>query len=267
MWIKSLTIIDAPFFNPDTQFNFARANILYGDNGTGKSLAIELLYCALSGQCIPRFKSETIIFEVSLSNPVFDKVKCKIENNTVLYEIDGKHLSFSPFNLDVIFLHNYKKHQLKVGDDIDCFQRYLYLDREQIKNIISAVDISNGFFVKQIDLKIRRSRPYEKIDLKVKFRDQTEHIVPFAQLSQSEQLSIILDLIINHVKMVSQYRNVIMLVDNCEIDLYSEDGKNHYIELLQNNSIHFQSIITAIRDDGFSALPGWNILKLHKPKK
>lgn len=269
LWIQSITILQAPFFSPGTTFNLAQANILYGSNSTGKSLTIEMLYCALSGQCIPRFKDTTIIFELSLSNPVLDKVTCTITHNSVYYDINGHRLSFSPFNIDVIFIHNLNPHPHTKGDDIDFIQRFVYLTRNQIKNIIQAIDLTHGYFASRLRLDIKRSRPYETIDLRVTRRDERQYGSEpwhFCQLSGSEQISIIFDLMINHVRAESQYRNIIMLVDNIEMDLFSQDGQNHFIELLQNNAIHFQSIITAVKDHGFSAQPGWNIIHLpHTP--
>lgn len=269
LWISSIKIIKAPFLPSNLILNFARANILYGQNGTGKSLIVEILYCILTGECIPRFRNKEIEIEIHLSNKVFENIHCSIKNNRVSYSLKDKVLSFCPFSMDVVYFHEYKHTYRRQGDDIDYFCRYTNLDREQVKLMIETIDMSNGSIANELSLKTIRNKPYEKVEIMVRRRDahhKDSHPWYFSQLSQTEQSRIMLELLINYLRNVSQYRPISFFIDSSEFYVYDDSIQNRYWSILQENSTHFQTIMTVLPRNNVTAvgLPGWNIITFSK---
>lgn len=262
-WIKSIEIIKSPILKENVIFNFSKTTILYGINGTGKSILIEYIVSALRGICTKRLSKGFSKMEIVLSNPVMSKIMCLFENGIVRYEIDGKRLPFCPFRMELIYLHEQERRNNK-RDDLTYLNQYIDCDRDEIRRIIEGCDLTSGYLVEKAWLKERRMRPYKQTTIKLHKKGNALIDWDFSQFSGQESRSVFLDLLIGYLTEMSRYKNAIFIVDWSEFQIFDNSIKLHYVQLLQKSGLHFQTIMTSHSLWKDVDLSAWNITKLTK---
>ena len=262
MWLKKLTVLDSPILKTGVAYDFTKSTIIAGSNGAGKSVLIEYIYTALTGECLPRLEKSHVELNIEMSNPLWQTVLCIIDNGIVKYIVSNQELSFCPFTIDVIYLRD-SKGRIK-GDKIDWICAQLGKDRRFVKALIEGADLSDSCIVKKASMETIRKKPYETIRVKLQKKDDMDESCHWSleQFSGTETYSVVFDLIVGYMRQVSRYKNTIFLFDWSCIHAFFGDLMNHYFKLFYDSSNYFQTIAvmhTLWDDVDWS---GWNTIKM-----
>lgn len=260
-WIKSVCIKKSPILKENTQFNFSKTTILYGTNSTGKSILIEYIVSALRGVCTDRLSKGVSELEIELSNPVMSKVLCLFENGVIRYEIDGKKMPFCPFRIELIYLHELVRLTNR-GDDLTILMQYIDCSRDEIRRIVEGCDLVSGYLVEKAWLEERRLKPYKQTTIKLHKKGDSSIDWSYCQFSGQESRSVFLDLLIGYMTEMSRYKNAIFIMDWNDFQTLDDEIKTHYLQLLQQSGLHFQTIMTSHSLWDNVDLRAWNITKL-----
>ena len=264
MWLKKLIVQISPILKKGVTYDFTKSTIITGTNSVGKSVLIEYIYTALTGECLARLEKSHVELSIEMSNPVWQTVLCTIDNGTVKYKVGDQELSFCPFTIDVIYLRDSKGH-IK-GDKIDWIRAQLGKDRKFVKALIDGADLSNSYIVEKASMETIRKKPYETIRVKLRKKNDLDDDYHWSleQFSGTETYSVVFDLVVGYMRLVSRYRNTLFLFDWSYIHSFCGDLMNHYFKLFHNSSNYFQTIAvmhTLWKDVNWS---GWNLIKMTK---
>ena len=199
-----------------------------------------------------------------MSNPVWQIVRCTINNGTVKYKIGNEELSFCPFAIDVIFLRD-GKGSIK-GDLINWICAQLGKDRIFVKALVDGADLSDSYIVKKACMEIIRKKPYETIRIKLQKKDDDTDSCHWIleQFSETETYSVVFDLVVGYMRKVSRYKNTLFLFDWSCINTFCGDLMNYYFKIFHNSSNYFQTI--AVMHTLWLGVDwsGWNTIKMTK---
>lgn len=244
MWIRSFKIIHSPLLKDNVQFDLTKTTLVNGSNGVGKSLLVEYVYTTLTGKCTSRLSKGESEVKIQLSNPVRSDITCKIRNGKISYIINGQTTMFCPFNIDVFYIQDTNGNTK--GDCINRICKVIGRNREFTKLMIEGCNLEKGYIITNAILKTVRTKPYEKMTIKVKKKkdepDGPEY--KFECLSGTEQRSTIIDWVVEYLTQMSKYKNILLLMDWNEFQTFDSDMKNHFLAFIHNASSCFQSIIT-----------------------
>ena len=170
-WIKKIKILKSPILKEGVVCDFTKNSIIFGGNSSGKSLLIEYIYSALTGHVVKRLKGQNIMLQISLSNPIWKDVICTLKDEMISYKVGDQHLTFCPFSVDVVYLQEpNKRHR---GDWINWIALQLGQNRTFVKRLIEGADLSNGFIACEAKMKLKRARPYEKMEILINLKSAT----------------------------------------------------------------------------------------------
>ena len=264
MWLKKLIVQNSPILKTGVTYDFTKSTIITGTNNAGKSVLIEYIYTALTGECLARIEKSNVELSIEMSNPVLQTVLCTIDNGTVKYKVGDQELSFCPFAIDVIYLRDSKGH-IK-GDMIEWIRAQLGKDRRFVKALIDGADLSSSYIVKKARMETIREKPYETVRVKLQKKDDLDEGCHWSleQFSGTETYSVVFDLVVGYMRHVSRYKNTLFLFDWSHIHEFCGDLMNHYFKLFYNSSNYFQTI--AVMHTLWEGVDwsGWNTIEMTK---
>lgn len=264
LWIKRITVEESDLLKNGVVYDFTKSTIIIGNNGTGKSIMMEYIYTALTGECGIRLNKSRVVLTIELSNPVWQKVKCVIDNGSVKYKIGGNEITFCPFTIDVVFIRDCDK--TANGDLINWIMIQLQRDRQFVKNLIDGADLSESNIVSKVWMETVRTKPYEYIRIRLlkKSDDDFNNHWALEQFSGTEKYSVVFDLVLGYMKNLSRYKNTLFLVDWSYVNNFDNKLKNHYFHIFHNSCNYFQTVVamhTLWEEVDWS---GWNMIKMTK---
>ena len=264
MWIKQIKILESPILKEGLVYDFTKNTILFGGNGSGKSVLIEYIYSALTGNIVKRMRGKKVVLQITLSNPIWKDVVCTIQDETIKYNVGKEALTFCPFSVDVIYLQDEKVRPK--GDLINWIGQQMDKDRFFVKHLIEGSDLSHGYVASWASMKLVRSKPYETIDILVKKNTDSDNEKPWVlgQFSGTERSSLVFDLVVGYLRKLSRYRNTLLLIDWPYFNHFDSSSMSYYYKLFHDSSSYFQSI-TAMHSqwDGVD-WTGWNVIKMDR---
>lgn len=262
MWLKKITIIASPILKTGVTYDFTKSTIITGGNSVGKTILIEYIYTALTGECLIRSQNTHWEICIELSNPVLQPVLCIIDNGTVRYIINNQELSFCPFTIDVIYLRDSKG--IIKGDMINWIRAQLGKDRRFVKALVDGADLKDSYVVKKTRMETIREKPYETIRIKLQKIDDPDDNCNWCleQFSETETSSVVFDLVIGYLRSVSRYKNTLFLLDWKYIHTFCGELMNHYFKLFHNSSNHFQTIAAMHTLWSGVDWSGWNLIEM-----
>lgn len=266
LWVKRIIVEESVILKKGVTYDFTKSTIIYGNNGTGKTVLMEHIYTALTGECVIRPEGSRSVLSIELSNPVWQTVKCFIDNGIVRYQIGGEIITFCPFAIDVIYLRNY--HKTYKGDLIDWIGLQLRKDRHFVKNLVDGADMSESYLVSKAWIEIVRTCPYERARVGLIKKDDKGYNYHWhlEQFSGSELSSFVFDLLVGYMKQLSRYKNTLFLVDWSDINIFGSELLNHYFRLFYNSGSYFQTIVTMHTLWGNVDWSGWNMITMTMEK-
>lgn len=262
LWIKRITVQSSPILKNGVSYDFTKSTIIAGTNGVGKSVLMEYIYTALTGEDVCRTDTPCVELCIEMSNPVWLTVTCIIEKGTVRYKVGEKVLTFCPFAIDVIYLRD-SRGSIK-GDMINWIGGQIGKDRLFVKAMIEGADISDSCIIKNARIETVRHKPYEKVRVlmqKIDDNDDNYHWT-LEQFSGTETYSVVFDLVVGYLRQVARYRNALLLMDWTYVHTFCGDLMNYYFKLFHKSSNYFQTIAamhTLWKDVDWA---GWNLIKM-----
>jgi|Go1ome_4_1110791.scaffolds.fasta_scaffold00603_2 hypothetical protein len=262
LWIKKVVVLDSPILKAGLCYDFTKSTIIEGTNGAGKSVLVEYIYAALTGECVKRMRGTHVVLSIELSNPVWQSVTCTIDNGTVKYKVGEKELAFCPFSVDVVYLRDYDGPTK--GDLIDWMGNQLGKDRQFVKALIEGADLSSSYVVKKVRMETVRKHPYETIRVCLQKINDAEDDCHWhlEQFSGTERCSVLFDLVVGYMRSVSRYKNTLFLFDWSYINMFSGSILNHYFKVFHNSCNYFQTIVAMHTLWEGVDWSGWNLIKM-----
>lgn len=259
-WINSIEILGGIFRMP-LKINLGKVTLLTGGNGTGKSTIIEILSSIFSQKIEKRWNEPEIEFSafISLDNPVLSKFKSIIKNNQLYYEIKNETQPFVPYDFFVLCLRDVKARSKT--DDLKEIAECLGLERSFVKSMLLTTGVKHGLRTKEVRIREVRTKPYLDDRLEILFDDHDE-FHPFSGYSSTEQSSIILDITISFALEMSRFKSVLLLIDWRDLYSFSDTTIKPYLDYLQRNDAHFQTVLVSHNERISLDWSGWVNAKL-----
>lgn len=262
-WVKSIEI-DTPTRFKVKKIDLSKLSVLLGNNGTGKSIFIELLYMALTGETLDRWRNHKWEYKLCVDSPILSKLSVTADKGVITYKRSSTLLYNFPLKYDVVYIRDGKRHY----DDLTYIGNVLGVSRDVVRAMLDSCQWKNCGFVKSVSIKDVRIRPYK--ESRVLVRRKGKHLSdwdqPFTGLSDSEQICVILDLVTNCMEMMSQYRPSILLIDWSAFYCCDDAIKNWYLEMFKSSQTHFQTIIATHTKWSDVNWTGWSIVDLNEKK-
>lgn len=142
-----------------------------------------------------------------------------------------------PYRYNLIFLEK----DLEIGkDDVKIIADCIGYNRDYMLGILKHLELSSHLFATKIKLDYPRRR--KKPDVIVEFDG---HFRPFRMLSTSEQVLVILDIVLSHAKDLSAFQPVVLLVDWRTLHHLQKYNMAKVVGFLRSTQTSFQSIIVS----------------------
>lgn len=261
-WIKHIKVLKSPNIHHGKEINLGRTTILHGTNSTGKSTIIEYLYSLLSGKVLDRWGDKSIHLSIDFSNPVQKTVLSKLEYGKCIHTIDDKSMPNFPYPFEFIYVGEGQSYS-QCKDDVDYLSKMFISSRDFIKSMVETVDLSQALFTSCAKLQYVRNKPYEICNIQIRKKDDSreDDYWSFGQLSSTEKASVIFDLVIGYLRIISNYQSSILLIDNELVFHFTDDLFSTYLQQLQENSYLFQTIIASHKRWGDLTWSGWSYVE------
>lgn len=210
LWIRDINISPiVRLFPSGMNLHCAKVNVLYGTNGSGKTTIIEQLTSAFSGKLFDRWKTTPIDMDITMDNPVVSSFNISIKSQNINYNINGTDLPLCPYNLKVFHLRDPMQRTPKPDqDDFNQIAWLLNLPRDMVRHICLK-PLKDTSFVDSTTCKTIRRKPYLIEKLLVHRKNFPTFL--FQQLSGTEQIRTILDILISFITDFSKYHPVLFL--------------------------------------------------------
>lgn len=156
-WVSYIKVIQSPMFSKELTLNLGKVTFVYGNNGTGKSIIVNLLYSVYSQDLLPAWKKHKTQFkiETALDNPVLSKIGVDIEDGKMTYQFGKLIFPFVPYDFKVICLTGNLK---ALRDDVETISRCLGLERDYFIQIISTIGLKHALRTKYIEIRNIRKK-------------------------------------------------------------------------------------------------------------
>ncbi len=262
-WINSFKLVKSTLFKNPLEILLGKVTFLFGENNSGKSLIVDVLYAALTQELEPRLNRRdfSATCQIEFDNPVLSKIKVEMDHTgEVRYEAKNLNEAFLPYPIRVLFLRNELEMQKDhIGEIADC----LRLSRAFLLTHIRNLELSDSLYAEGIRVVPGRRKPYLIDELTVRTASSKDFYMPFGSLSSSEQFLTVVDILIALANSLAAFQTVFLLIDWA--DLFHLDKKNmsRVMEHLRSKSSRFQSLVVSPHPYPHIDWTGWGIANLH----
>jgi len=256
-WINYLKISGTIFKSP-LEINLGKVTLVTGENGTGKSTIVEILYSYFEQKILPRWNKPKFTFstEINLDNPVLSTFTATIKNNQLFYSIKKEQQPFVPYDFFVLYLRETIHSNT---DDLKTIADCFGLDRAFVKSMLTTSGIKHGLRTKRMEIEETRAKPYPVDKLKVDVGNWWPQ--SFGSCSGTEKSSVILDIAISFATEISKFKSVLLLIDWSPTYSFDDLNIKKYLDYLQSTQAHFQTIFVSHNPRPKLDWSGWAIAK------
>ncbi|WP_231461687.1 hypothetical protein [Pedobacter sp. Leaf132] len=261
-WINAFSITNSSLFSASLKIMLGKVNFIVGDNNTGKSLIMDVIYATLTRQLEPRLHRRNFRAECMLEfdNPILPRAEISMNHTgEFVYQMKDSKEAFLPYHINVLFLRNeltYSK------DDLGDITKCLRLSRSFLKTHLQNLDLKDGLYAKGIQIVERRRKPYQIDLLYVRTESSKDFYMPFRDLSSSEKFLTIVDILVSLANHLAAFQTVLLLVDWNDLFHFDKDNMSKVLELLRSKSSMFQSIVASPHSYLDVDWTGWVIANL-----
>lgn len=266
-WINSIQIKESPVWKTGIKVNLGKVTHLYGNNGTGKSALVEYLSSCFKQEIHPRWKASEINMEVNMDNPVIRNFEFLMNNRGINYVLNKETIPFVPYDIQIIMPCSDVNESI---DDIEYISKTLGFPEEQIYRILSTTGVKNGLFTEAVRIEEETDEDDDTRvlrNLKVTKKDERSLEWAYEQLSDTEQTSVLLDLLISFTTELCKYRSILLILDWKPILSFKEETIRPYLEYLMSPEAHFQTIYVTPNPSESTAWLGWTLAELKESPK
>ncbi|GEP52751.1 hypothetical protein FNO01nite_34230 [Flavobacterium noncentrifugens] len=241
-WVSSIKVIQSSIFKNTLTLDLGKVTFVYGENGVGKTVLVNLLKSIFSQKIISSWKQNSIKFNVesTLDNPVLSKIDVEIEHGKMTYQIGKSKFPFVPYDFNVIYLYGKLK---PLRDDIETIAHCLDISRDYLIQIISTIGLNFALRTKHIEIRHVRKKPYVVDRIYVDIGNGW--VQSFGSCSSTEQASVVLDIVFSLASEMSKFKSVLMLIDWLPLLWFDDSNIQKYIDFLQSPECHFQTVFVA----------------------
>ena len=261
-FVQALTIAESALFVPNTRIELAKATLVIGANGSGKTAICEWLYSLASPVRLLRWakrsSSPALDLEVSFSAPIKRTLHVSVPEKIPQLELDGVRVAANPLPIAVTYLE--KSDSSTFVDDLDMACTVLGIDKGEAQTLASFID-SQSVFLSAAEWRRERDD-----DGKWGFRLYVQpkngaSMRQFGSLSGSEKNRALLDLAIARAKLTAAFVPSLLLVEVSGLSL-DWGSLRPYMEIFSQSRTPFQTVITSweltAEMEGF----GWQVYRI-----
>lgn len=235
-------------------------NIIKGGNGVGKTLILELIASLTNSKVLKRWVNDgrskvNSFYTIEYFKEESEKFTISIDkDNTFVYEYNDAILPFLAPSMKIIFLkQSYWKFVNSLTNkirnqysNIDLLAKYFKLKKKEFISVVGSIMRNKKFFCNDISIDL------EEEQLLVSMFGN--HSFYFNQLSEGEQIRVLLELTLKIASYYSKFNSTILLIDNAALLSLDKTGLNNLFKVIQNEKFQFQFIITTLDNDDYDYL-------------
>jgi hypothetical protein len=251
-WIEELEVRSNPLFSQPAVLRFAKANILSGDNGTGKTALCEWIVGAFDTRSLGRWQSwgrkAALQYTLKYSDTHSHLLGVHASGNDVSFSLDGIRHPFNPVPFSVVLFRDVRRRKIST---VRRLALQLGVEPFIVRNLASEVVQNSGTRVKNITIR--------KFDIPQVDVVGTHPGLSYDVLSRGEQASVDLEFAIALARVNSVFRPTLLLVDStiAQLDRVLLQG---YLERLQSVESRFQTVV--VTPERNVRWKGWQVIRL-----
>jgi len=239
---------------------FTDRNIIRGDNGTGKTLILELIASLNDKSNLDRWisnrrKKVNSFFDIYYFKNQPDKFSISIDSrNKVAYSFNDNPIPFLVPTMHILFLKQSFSHFLRDMPEeekekksiIQLLSQYFNLTKDEFINVLGTIMRSKKYFCNDINFNT------SKDDLKIKFYStHNSPILSFGALSGGEKERVLLEITLKIANYFAKFNSTILLIENTAFNTIDFAGINHLFDIIKNEKPNFQFFFTTIEKDRY----------------
>ena len=261
-WIHEVAIIKTPLFRPNQKIPFAKLNLIYGDNATGKTALTEWVAGFFDCTAMKRWMGtgdETGPLQVQLSmlNPKPHRIGLEVALDAVSYSVEGRSVAFVPIGLRIIRLSAIKYNIYE--DDLTSLSKALSLPTHIVRNLAQEIQMFPHAKVSNIKFSPSdEGQVYLHCDV-----SGTAQNLGIGALSGREVERVYLEFATAAARLSGRYSPTLLILDGCPSIIFDSffDFYSHHLLDPENQ---FQTILTIPTQKlDLDSLPwkGWQVIR------
>jgi len=147
-FVRSITLRTSPLFAPDTRIELAKATLVIGANGSGKTAICEWLYSLASPARLLRWDKKStnpaLEFEIDFVAPTRRTLQVQIPDKTPGLKLDDPPVAANPLPIAVTYLEK-SDASYPFADDLELVCTRLDIDKGQANTLLTFIDIKSIF--------------------------------------------------------------------------------------------------------------------------
>ncbi|MDE0333196.1 MAG: hypothetical protein OXL41_15185 [Nitrospinae bacterium] len=266
-WINKFTLHSSPLFSDDLEIEFAKLNLIVGENSVGKTALCEWIAGISNPAYLERWETLTrdslkrLSYRVDYYNP--DPHRIEVDflcPKYPRYKLDGEQTFLSTDTIKVIFPVSIEHRFQEMRNDRDIVSDSMKLHPYELQAICDELANKSDFF---------KGARFEETDegvymhVEVQAANQIEsRLLRLLASSECEKLMLELGIITATKLSITRPTLLILDADSWRIDT---DWLKRYAEVLGSAECRFQTIVsTRLTDMNFDEVTwsGWNVIRL-----
>ncbi|MNQ26879.1 recombination protein F [compost metagenome] len=248
---------------------FSDRNIIYGNNGVGKTLILELIASLSEKTYLDRWTNDRYPKVNSYCNIYyfknqFDKFNIAIDRkDTVSYSFNESIMPFLVPTMTILFISesywdylNSLSSEEKEKSLIWRLSSYFKLTENEFINVIGSIMRDKKLFFNDIYFN------EEESDLLIKFSASRPEF-SFRRLSHGEQLRVLLEITLKIAEYHAKFNSTILLIDSTSFSSIDQAGFNRLLDAIQNGQRNFQFFLTSIEKMDYNT-EGFTVYRLNQ---
>src|SRR5690348_1343729 len=247
-WLHEITINENPLFAFPQTIRFAKLNLVFGLNNSGKTALTQWIAGSFDESYLQRWQTENsrpICFSLSYLNPVPQIIQITLKGHEAFrFCIGGQSIPFSPIHLRFIRL-GYLRHKQE-EDDLSWLSRELAVSPQVVRNLVDEIHAFPHAHVRNL-----RFGP-DKYEGGITLCADVEGTVPglpLHALSYTETEMVFIEFATAIARISGRYVPTILVLDGCPVmpflgmfDFYSHhflDAANQFQTIMCIHSANF----------------------------
>lgn len=264
-WLHELTIVQGPLFSVPQTFQFAKLNLIYGMNGTGKTAITEWINgffnCTKLNRWMPA-ERHPINLHLSLLSPKLQNLGLTVKGSEIKYSIDGKPVAFIPIGFTIFKPRRFDD---SIADDAEMLAQALGVPVPTVNSLIDEVNQFPYAKVQNLRFELDTDDDGNSLEERILLAD-VQGTVPgllLRSLSGREAERILIELVTAAARLSGKYCPTLLILDE-SVSIIFEGFFDFYSDHLLNPLNQFQTLMCiAERDLDLNNVRwnGWQVIR------